>query len=197
MDPETWDERYRATDRLWSKGPNMFVADRLGPAEPGVGIDVASGEGRNAIWLAERGWDMTAVDFSEVAVERGRSASDKVDFVVADILTWEPDKTFDLALIAYLHLPPSQMEEAVKRVVSWLKPGGELFLIGHDVSNLEDGHGGPQVPEILNEVEATLDWIEDMDVVEAQVVRRPVETDEGVVYARDTLVRARAVDGGG
>lgn len=197
MDPETWDERYRATDRLWSKGPNMFVADRLGPAEPGVGIDVASGEGRNAIWLAERGWDMTAVDFSEVAVERGRSASDKVDFVVADILTWEPDKTFDLALIAYLHLPPSQMEEAVKRVVSWLKPGGELFLIGHDVSNLEDGHGGPQVPEILNEVEVTLDWIEDMDVVEAQVVRRPVETDEGVVYARDTLVRARAVDGGG
>jgi SAM-dependent methyltransferase len=196
MDPETWDERYRATDRLWSEGPNMFVADRLGPAEPGVGIDVASGEGRNAIWLAERGWDMTAVDFSEVAVERGRSASDKVDFVVADILSWEPDKTFDLALIAYLHLPPCQMREAVRRVVGWLNPGGELFLIGHDVSNLEDGHGGPQVPEILNEVEAILEWIEGMDVIEAQVVRRPVETDEGVVYARDTLVRARAVDSG-
>lgn len=191
MDPSAWDERYGATDRLWSEGPNMFVADRLGPAEPGVGIDVASGEGRNAIWLAERGWDMTAVDFSQVAIERGRSVSDKVEFVVADVLTWEPDMTYDLALIAYLHLPPSQMEVVVRRVVGWLKPGGELFLIGHDKSNLEEGHGGPQVPEILNEVGATLEWLEGMEVVEAQVVRRPVEADEGVVYARDTLVRAR------
>lgn len=169
----------------------MFVADRLAHAEPGVGLDVASGEGRNAVWLAERGWEMTAVDFSEVAVERGRAASDDVDFVVADVLEWEPGKRYDLALIAYLHLHEEDMRQVIERVASWLKPGGELFLIGHDESNIAEGHGGPQVPEILTKVEATVEWLDGLEIVEAQVVRRPVETDDGQVFARDALVRAR------
>lgn len=169
----------------------MFVADRLGPAKPGVGLDVASGEGRNAIWLASRGWTMTALDFSEVAVERGRAASQNVDFVVADVLTWEPPETYDLVLVAYLHLPSTQMRQVIERVASWLKPGGELFLIGHDESNIEEGHGGPQVPEILTRVESIVGWLPGLDVIEAQVVNRPVDTDEGRVFARDTLVRAR------
>lgn len=192
MTSTDWDERYRQTDRLWSKEPNIFVADRLGHNEPGVGLDVASGEGRNAIWLAEQGWEMTAVDFSEVAVDRGRAASEKVKFVVADVLSWEPPEPYDLVLIAYLHLAESQMREVIERVSSWLKPGGELFLIGHDKSNIEKGHGGPQVPEVLNDVEAIVRWLDGLEIVEAQVVRRPVDTDDGRVYARDALVRARA-----
>lgn len=191
MDSAAWDERYRQAGRLWSESPNMFVADRLGPVEPGVGLDVASGEGRNAIWLAERGWKMTAVDFSEVAVERGRAASDKVNWVVADVLEWEPPESFDLVLIAYLHLDESRMREVIERAASWLEPGGELFLIGHDRSNIDDGHGGPQVPDILTDVEAVVEWLDHLEIVEAQVVRRPVETEEGRVYARDALVRAR------
>ncbi len=169
----------------------MFVADRLAHAEPGVGLDVASGEGRNSLWLAARGWKMTAVDFSEVAIERGRAVSDEVDFVVADVLQWEPEERYDLALIAYLHLPGENMRQAIERVASWLRPGGELFLIGHDESNIDQGHGGPQSPEILTRVEDTVEWLDDLEIVEAQVVRRPVETDEGRVYARDALIRAR------
>ncbi|HEX6287461.1 MAG TPA: methyltransferase domain-containing protein, partial [Acidimicrobiia bacterium] len=76
MDAEAWDERYRASELLWSAGPNIWVERRLADAEPGRGLDLASGEGRNAIWLAKRGWEMTAVDFSAVAIERGRSLSD-------------------------------------------------------------------------------------------------------------------------
>ncbi|MEE8405976.1 MAG: class I SAM-dependent methyltransferase [Acidimicrobiia bacterium] len=192
MESGSWDERYRVTDRLWSIKPNLFVADRLGPAQPGVGLDLASGEGRNAIWLSELGWTMTAVDFSEVAVERGRAISNAVDFVVADVLTWEPSVTFDLVLIAYLHLPEDQLGPLVKRAVDWLKPDGEIFLIGHDRSNIEDGHGGPQIPEILWNVESIRSWLSGLTVIEAQVVRRPIDTDDGVVFARDTLVRARA-----
>lgn len=191
MDRKSWDQRYEATERLWSVEPNMFVADRLGPSQPGVGLDVASGEGRNAIWLASRGWKMTAVDFSEVAVEKGRSQTDQVGFVVADVLTWEPPERYDLVLVAYLHLPETQMREVIERVASWLRPGGELFLIGHDESNIEEGHGGPQVPEILTRVESIVEWLPGLDVVEAQVVKRPVETDQGRVFARDSLVRAR------
>lgn len=192
MDSTAWDERYRVTDRLWSAEPNLFVADRLTTAEPGVGVDLASGEGRNAIWLAEHGWKMTAVDFSEVAIERGRAASDQVEFVVADVLQWAPADKVDLVLVSYLHLMPEEMSSVVARVTGWLSPGGELFMIGHDRSNLEKGHGGPQIPEILWEVNEVLEWLNGLNVVEAQVVRRPVETEDGLVFARDSLVRVRA-----
>ncbi len=192
MTSTEWDERYREADRLWSAEPNLFVADRLGPVDPGVGLDFASGEGRNAIWLAERGWSMTAVDFSEVATERGRERSKGVDFVPADVMTWEPSQAFDLILIAYLHLVASDLEHVVLRAASWLEAGGEIFLIGHDRSNIERGHGGPQVPEILWQVDLLLEWLSDLEVIEAQVVRRPLDVEGETVFARDALVRARA-----
>lgn len=190
MDVTGWDERYRSTDRLWSAEPNVFVADRLSDREPGVGLDLASGEGRNAIWLAARGWDMTAVDFSAVAAERGREHSDDVEFVVADVLTWEPDRQFDLVLIAYLHLDESEFEPLIRRVKAWLRPGGELFMVGHDRSNLEHGVGGPPAPEVLWEVDRIVSWLEDLEIIEARVLEREVEGEERT--ARDALIRARA-----
>ncbi len=191
MNAGDWDRRYLAAERLWSTGPNLFVADRLGDLSPGSGLDLASGEGRNAIWLAERGWEMTAVDFSQVAVERGRALSDKVEWQVADVLDWEPGRVYDLVVIAYLQLVESELERVVSRSAGWLVPGGELFMIGHDRSNIEHGYGGPQVPEVLWDKDQLLEWVDGLAVVEGQVVRRPVETPEGVRIARDTLVRAR------
>lgn len=191
MDATAWDQRYRDTDRLWSEGPNLFVADRLSVAAPGTGLDLASGEGRNAIWLAAQGWKMTAVDFSGVAVERGRQASEEVEFVVADVLEWKPDRIYDLVLVAYLQLEEEALRRVVVRATDWLEPYGELFMIGHDRSNLELGHGGPQSPELLWDVPTIVGWLDGPRVVESVVVRRPVETDGGVVYARDALVRAR------
>ena len=192
MDATAWDERYRAADRLWSADPNLFVSDRLSILEPGRGLDLAAGDGRNAIYLSERGWSMTAVDFSGVAVELGRSLTSEVDFVVADVLDWSPATTFDLVLIAYLHIPRDAMRSIVSRSLGWLDPGGELFMIGHDVSNIEFGHGGPQVPEILWDVEEMESWVDGAVVTESQIVRRPVVVDDEVAYARDALVRARA-----
>ncbi len=192
MDARGWNERYRTVERLWSREPNLFVADRLWYAEPGRGLDVAAGEGRNSIWLASRGWSMTAVDFSVEAVLRGRAEESDVDFVVADVLEWEPDGVFDLVLIAYLQLVSSDFEKAVQRSREWLAQGGELFMIGHDVSNIEHGHGGPQYPEILWDVDELVGWLDGLNLVEAQVVRRPVETESGLQFARDALVRARA-----
>lgn len=193
MDAEAWDERYRAADRLWSATPNIFVADRLADQKPGVGLDLASGEGRNAVWLAEHGWDMTAVDFSSVALERGRALSDDVQFIEADVLTWEPDHTFDLILIAYLQIEAEPLSELVYRAREWLHDGGELFTVGHDISNLDDGVGGPQVLELLWDLDLMLEWLGDLRLVEAGVVQRPVEVDGDVRHARDTLIRARRV----
>lgn len=195
VDAAAWDERYRATEMLWSAGPNQFVASRLSEREPGRGVDLGSGEGRNAIWLADLGWEMVAVDFSAVAVERGRSRSDLVTFVEADVFTWEPEPEalgLDLVLIAYLQVESSRLESLVRKSSTWLGPGGELFMIGHDLSNLDEGVGGPQVPEILWELDVILEWLGDLRVVEGGVIKRPVEVDADIRYARDTLIRARA-----
>ncbi|MPY85881.1 MAG: methyltransferase domain-containing protein, partial [Actinophytocola sp.] len=92
FDDKHWDERYRETELLWSAGPNVFVADRLVGLTPGSAVDLAAGEGRNAIWLAERGWEVTAVDFSAVAVERGRTLTAPrgvpLEWVEADVIEW-------------------------------------------------------------------------------------------------------------
>ena len=130
-------------------------------------------------------------DFSEVAANRGREWSADVDFQVGDVLTWDPPGRFDLIVIAYLHLVAPEMELVLSRSRAWLNPGGEMSLVGHDLSNLEDGHGGPPIPEILWEVDSLLGWLDGMEIIEAQVVRRPVATETGTVYARDALVRAR------
>ncbi len=192
MDQATWDERYRAAERLWPAGPNMTVEDRLADRRPGVGLDLACGEGRNAIWLASKGWQMTAVDFSAVALQRGREQSDRIEVIEADVRTWEPDRRYDLILVAYLHLVVEEFEPLVRRITGWLEPGGELFMIGHDLSNLDEGVGGPRVPEILWDVDLILEWLGDLRVIEAGVVERPVEVDADIRYARDALVRARA-----
>lgn len=190
MDAAAWDERYRATDRLWSESPNVFVESRLSGRIPGVGLDLASGEGRNAIWLAGQGWGMTAVDFSAAAIERGRQHSDAVDFVVADVLTWEPNRRFDLVLIAYLQLVEADFEPLIRRAATWLETGGELFMVGHDRTNIEHGVGGPQVAEVLWEVDDVVSWLDGLEIVEASVLERKVDGE--AVRARDALIRARA-----
>ncbi|MEX0863379.1 MAG: methyltransferase domain-containing protein [Acidimicrobiia bacterium] len=188
MDSTDWDQRYLAADHLWSHGPNLFVADRLAHLGPGRGLDIGCGEGRNSVWLAERGWVMTAVDFSPVAIERGIGRGPSVEFVMADVRSWEPDNVvFDLILIAYIHLVEAELADLVRRSRGWLGPGGELFMIGHDSTNVEHGHGGPQDPDILWDVPLVRGWLDGLEIIEAQVVRRP--TDEGP--ALDALVRAR------
>jgi len=201
LDATDWDDRYRATDRLWSVEPNVFVADRLGGHRPGSGLDLASGEGRNAIWLAKQGWNMTAVDFSEIAIERGRQHSHdiglgEIEWVVADVRTWERaegSRGLDLVVVAYLHLLMEELEPLIRRAADWLAPGGELFMVGHDRTNIEHGVGGPQYPEILWDVEEMVPWLAGLDILEAEIVEREVIADDVPRVALDALVRARRV----
>lgn len=191
MNQADWDEKYQAAERLWSAEPNLFVADRLAHHVPGRGLDLAAGEGRNAAWLAELGWTMTGVDFSPVALERARQGAPRVSWEMGDVRDWEPVHQFDLVLIAYLQMVPEELELVVRRAASWLDPGGELFLIGHDRTNLEHGYGGPSREEVLWDLQLIKEWVGGLEVVEAQRVRRPVDSPDGMRLARDTLVRAK------
>lgn len=201
MDSSAWNQRYAASDLVWSAEPNRFVADECGDLPPGRAVDLAAGEGRNAIWLAGLGWRVTALDFSQVALDKGRSMAPDatVDWVCADATTWHADDTFDLAVIAYLQLPAPERRAAVRNAFAALRPGGTFLLIGHDSTNFTEGVGGPQYPEVLYTAEDVLGDLADtpahgldrgFEVRRAGRVERPVTDASGITRtAYDCLVR--------
>jgi SAM-dependent methyltransferase len=194
VDAAGWDERYAAAALVWSAEPNRFVAAGLADLPAGRALDLAAGEGRNAIWLAGRGWRVTAVDFSAVAIDKGRRLAAaqgvEVEWVVADVLAYEPAPAgFDAVLIAYLHLPPAHTERVFAAAARAVAPGGILFVVGHDVSNITEGVGGPQYPDLLYTPESVAAHLDGFDIVRAERVRRPVSG--STVEAVDTVVSAR------
>jgi SAM-dependent methyltransferase len=198
MDAGDWDERYRSAELVWTAGPNRFVVERTADLAPGTALDLAAGEGRNALWLAERGWHVTALDYSQVGIERGaRLAADRdvrIEWQVADATTAPFDaRSYDLVLIAYLHLPPRELADVHVRAARAVAPGGTLLIVGHDRTNLEDGYGGPQDPTVLIDPAEVADQIRSagLEVVEAERVTREVETDDGTRTAIDALVVGR------
>lgn len=189
-DAAHWDQRYTETDRLWSADPNPTVAEVVGPMVPGRALDLGAGEGRHAAWLAQRGWQVTAVDFSAVGITRGRSAVPDLDveWVVDDVRTWQPPAgtTFDLVLVAYLHLT----DDVLSRVADWLAPGGALVVVGHALRNLTDGVGGPQDARLLHTEDQLSAAADGLRVERLGEVLRP--TPEG--DAIDLLLLARRTD---
>ncbi len=186
---EEWDERY-AEDRQWSAEPNRLIADLLGDLPPGEAVDLAAGEGRHALWLAGRGWRVTAVDFSGAGLARGREqpGADAVTWVQADVLGWTaPPDSLDLVLVAYLHVPEEDTRALLGRAVGWLRPGGRLLVLGHDVDNIDSGVGGPQDPGILHSVERLAPVAALLDV--DRLAQVPRETPAGT--ALDTLLWGR------
>lgn len=184
MDAGAWDARYAAAEQVWSIEPNRFVAAELSELPPGTAVDLACGEGRNAIWLAGQGWSVIGIDFSEVAVDRARRAAGtagglQVTWVVGDALGVELPQV-DLALLAYLQLPAEQRRTAVRRAFAALNPGGTLLVVAHDSTNLEDGTGGPQDPTVLYTAEDVLADLEGerFSVVRAERVARTVTRDD-------------------
>src|SRR4051794_6568302 len=112
MDAAGWDARYREHELVWGIQPNRWVEQELATEAPGTALDLACGEGRNALWLAELGWNVTAVDFSAVAIEKARALAGSgrraVTWVVADALTYEAPEPVDLALLCYLQVPADE-----------------------------------------------------------------------------------------
>jgi SAM-dependent methyltransferase len=199
MDREDWNRRYGTKDFVWTVEPNRFLAAEASSLSPGLALDLAAGEGRNAVWLAERGWRVRAVDFADVAIEKGkalatkRQVADRIDFEVADLRSHHPETgRYDLVVLAYLQLPQSDLAPILARAACAVAPGGTFLLIAHDRANLTGGYGGPQDPVVLYTAQDVVAALGDGFVVErAECVDRPVETGDGIKVARDCLVRAK------
>ena len=170
MDADAWDQRYAASELVWSREPNQFVATELADLPPGTAVDLAAGEGRNAIWLASQGWSATAVDFSQVALDKGARLVGDLDvtWVRADATTWQPPAPVDLVVMAYFQVPAEDRRRAVRGAATMLRPGGTLLLVAHDSTNIAEGTGGPQDPAVLMSAE---DVLADLEGIEVAVVR--------------------------
>lgn len=195
MNSDDWDKRYQEKKLVWSAGPNQFVHKEVSDMKPGRVLDVACGEGRNALWMAELGWQVTALDYSPVAIEKARARAAEVgldiDWRVADATTGIEGE-YDLVLFIYLHLPEAQTRASLNLAIESLAPGGTVLIVGHDRRNIEEGIGGPQDPNILFGPQDLTAMMPGLTIERAETVTRDVEKDGIVHHALDVLVRAVA-----
>jgi SAM-dependent methyltransferase len=133
-----WDGRYSEKEgAMWSGRPNGRLVAEVADLTPGRALDVGCGEGADAIWLARRGWTVTAIDISDVAVRRARQAADlagaAVEWVSGDALqTPFPARSFDLVSLQYPALPKAAGDAAVRTLLDTVRPRGLLLAVYHD-----------------------------------------------------------------
>ncbi len=210
MDAADWDERYARSELVWGAPPNDTVVElvyglRRHAAQEADGLpralDLACGEGRNALWLATHGWLVRAVDFSQVGLDKGATVATRLSRSVRSRITWQcadvtdldaagVDGPFELVLMFFLHLPAGRRRAVLAAAARRLAPEGTLLVLGHDSTNIADGFGGPQDPAILftpEDVVADLAATSpDMRIRIAERVLRPTEGADAI----DALVVA-------
>ena len=141
-----WDERHQGGD-FEGAGPNPTLVAAVSTLAPGRALELACGSGTNAVWLAGRGWETTAVDWSPVALSNGRAKAERarvrVDWLERNLYDWTPPKAaFDLVAIVYLHSPQEERQPIYAAAAAAVKPGGRLVVVGHDRLHAVEGEGG-------------------------------------------------------
>jgi SAM-dependent methyltransferase len=153
-----WDQRYRASGTLWSGHPNPQLLAEASGLPAGKALDAGSGEGADAIWLAGRGWQVTAVDISTVALGRGAvharelgsELAGRITWQQADLLTWGPQpQSYDLVSAQFMQLPAEKRGRLFERLGAGVAAGGTLLIVGHSPADLRTGAARPPRPELF------------------------------------------------
>ena len=194
---EFWDARYGSADRIWSGRPNTQLVTHAAELPPGEALDVGSGEGADAIWLASHGWRVTAVDVSAVALDRAARAAAAVGEQVAarirweqrDMLTWDPGPArFDLVSAQFMHLPRPAQDMMHARLAAAVRPGGTLLIVGH-LHDEQHAHIAPRFRP-AEDIVADLDPA-DWRVIVATAIERPGTSPDGEpTTLSDSVLRA-------
>ncbi|HKP19305.1 MAG TPA: class I SAM-dependent methyltransferase [Gaiellaceae bacterium] len=196
MKREDWNRKHADGEHHFGGAPNRFFVAEAAELAPGRALDLACGAGRNAVWLAEQGWSVLGVDFSEVGLASARALAAErgveVEWVEADVRDWVPaPASFDLVAVLYLHLPADERRPVLERAAAAAAPGGTVVVVGHDLQNLNGGHGGPQDARVLFTPDDVVAELPGLEVEKAERVLRPVQTEGGEAHAIDAFVRAR------
>ena len=196
-----WNERYRSADRIWSGNPNPRLVEWAADLTPGAALDAGSGEGADAIWLAARGWRVTAVDVSSVALDRaaeraaaaGAEITERITWRPTDARSWDPAPArFDLVSAQFLHLPRADLEALHRRLAAAVRTGGTLLIVGHHPSDLDTTVGRPNLPDLMFTAEQVAAVLEpdEWQVVTSAPERETTDPDGRPVTIRDAVLRA-------
>jgi len=187
--PAYWAAKYSTDEFIYTTTANRFVIELCSELAPGKAIDLAGGEGRNTVWLAEQGWQVENVDISSVglakcegvAAERG--VAQRVSTLCASGADFKSSLApVDLGIVPYLQVPAALLNASLKNLISQIKPGGYLVGVWHALENLDGGFGGPQNPDVLPSVASMKQFCDSMPL-ETQVC----ELREGQVQTKDGL----------
>jgi SAM-dependent methyltransferase len=200
-----WDQRYRSSSALWSGHVNAHLVVEASELPPGSALDVGCGEGADAIWLAQQGWQVTAVDVSAVALERGAAHALEVSAETAGRITWlradltgwvPPTMSYDLVSAQFIHLPKDQRDVLHRRLANSVLPGGTLLVVGHHPSDLGTTVPRPPAPGLLftaSEVADSLATDEWDILVEEARARQTLDLDGRPATIHDAVLRAQRV----
>lgn len=189
---------------MWGPQANIWVRHWTRALAPARALDLAGGEGRNAIWLVEQGWSVRTLDFSDVATRRARAVAQarlgralrRFEATTLDVTSWTPtlpEDRAELVIVCYLHVPPPQRRHVLTAAAAAVAPGGRLIVIGHDLRNLTEGVGGPRNPRLLF---SPMDVVVDLAgsglmVVSAGTHRREVATEAAAGGAHRPIVETQ------
>ncbi len=205
MDRASWDEKYRAQARLWSDEPNATLVAECATLAAGTALDFGCGEGADALWLATRGWRVTGVDISSVAIERaatqvaayGDDVAARIAWAQADLATWAPTPTaFDLVTTHFMQLVTAERDVMIRKIASAVAPGGTLLVVAHHPSDLQTAVRRPPMPELFytaDDVVASLEprrWTIVASEARSRTARDAAGADATV---HDALVNARRI----
>jgi SAM-dependent methyltransferase len=169
MNKEFWNERYGAHENVYCYEPNEFFKEQLDKLTPGTLLLPADGEGRNSVYAATKGWQVTAFDFSDVAREKALDFASKmnvkIDYTVDDINKYEFPRQFDVIALIYIHLDPGNRVRFHKRCFDALRPGGMIILEGFSKEQINNTTGGPKDVSMLHSLKDTL-----QDFVPAEIL---------------------------
>lgn len=211
MDQQEWNEYYLNTDEFWAEPDSDLIAEAE-QLPAGLALDLGAGEGINSIWLAEHGWQVTAVDFAPAAVTKIKRTARQQDLPinaqVADIVTYRANIEHDLVAICYIHLPPDERTDLLANAVSALAPNGTLLFIGFPNADAfggdheqEEGVGKNDDKDVhdINNLFATGDEIiallpDNLIVERNETVQRSFDWGEETFASEVVVVRARRVD---
>ena len=205
FDAAFWDARYGSAHSLWSGNPNRQLVAEAEGLEPGTALDAGAGEGADAIWLAERGWQVTAVDVSGVALGRAAEHAAKAGDEVAARIRWQredlrewipPERAFDLVTSQYLHLPGTLRSTLLARLAAAVRDGGTLLIVGHHPMDLETTLQRPNHPELMftgDDIVREIGGDGWEIVTNVAAERETTDPDGRPVTAHDTVFRARRV----
>jgi len=191
---DVWDERFSSAE--WPDRPDESLVEKVGGLPPGRALDLGCGPGRNAIWLAGKGWQVTGVDASAVglgqAARRAADAGVTAEWLQADLSIYEPPSAqFDLVVLANMHFAPGEREELFARFGRAVASGGHFYVVGHHLDSI--GRAGPPDPARLY-TEALLQGL--FEGFEVEVARRERSAGDGGIPLVDVVAWATRTSSG-